>query len=62
MKRFFIGIDFSKLKFDAALFDGDANRLLSSSTFENNETGFKEMMKWIKTFTRTDSKDWLFCG
>lgn len=62
MKRFFIGIDFSKLKFDAALFDGDANCLLDCSTFENNETGFNEMMKWIKTFTRTDSKDWLFCG
>lgn len=60
MKRFFIGIDFSKLKFDAALFDGKTTTVLDMKEFKNQESGFKAMTKWIKSMTKSDSSRWLF--
>jgi len=62
MKRFFIGIDFSKLKFDAVLFDGKTTTVLDMKEFKNQESGFKAMTKWIKSMTTSDSSRWLFCG
>lgn len=62
MKRFFIGIDFSKQKFDAAIFDSKKGLILDNKEFENIEAGYKLMLKWIKQTTKLDVKQCLFCG
>ncbi|HUW06689.1 MAG TPA: hypothetical protein VMW01_10550 [Williamwhitmania sp.] len=36
MKRIFIGVDFSKLKFDVAVFEGATKEYLGRNVFENN--------------------------
>lgn len=62
MKRFFIGIDFSKQKFDAAIFDSEKGLILDNKEFENIEAGYKLMLKWINQTAKLDVKECLFCG
>jgi transposase len=62
MKKIFIGIDFSKLKFDAAILNGETSQIIDCKEFKNEGTGYNEMLKWIQNHTKMPSKDWLFCG
>lgn len=62
MKRFFIGIDFSKQKFDAAIFDSVESLTIEVREFENAEDGYKLMLKWVKQTTKFAAKECFFCG
>ncbi len=62
MKRFFIGIDFSKLKFDAAVLDGQTGSILDVKEFENVNSGYNKMLEWIKVITKQGLNSCLFCG
>lgn len=66
MKKLFIGIDFAKLKFDAAIIEacgltefGDREY----GTFDNNKSGYHQFLKWVKSHSDdTVEGEWLFCG
>lgn len=67
MKRIFIGIDFSKEKFDATAvitangFIECAGRQYES--FDNNVTGFRKFITWTsRVSARSSKEDILFCG
>lgn len=67
MKKIFIGIDFSKEKFDATVIlivDGMVNSSERPHfSFENNQKGFKKFTSWISEQTGNASKeDILLCG
>lgn len=69
MKKISIGIDFSKKTFDATIIrrDGDSMNELSYSKFDNNITGFKKFLSWVKKTVRDypewkDTDSWIFCG
>lgn len=62
MKKVFIGIDFSKLKFDAAIYFSDTKEIVSSSEFENEPVGYKQLIKWIRKSIDCDKSQMLFCG
>jgi len=62
MKKIFIGIDFSKLKFDATIYDGATNKKIGSHEFVNETTGFNESIDWISSKTKIKRNEWLFCG
>ena len=47
MKKVFIGIDFSKLKFDAAIYLLDTKEFVSYDEFENNPAGYHAFMAWV---------------
>ena len=48
MKKVFIGIDFSKLKFDAAIYSVETKAIVATEVFENEQSGFEMFLKWIK--------------
>ena len=61
-KNYFVGIDFSKEKFDAALTD-DSGNVLSQNVFENRKNGFGLFLKWLKKETcNAKSEHILVCG
>ncbi len=63
MKRFlFIGIDFSKSKFDVSLIERAEQNSYVQASFANEEQGYKELLKWIGKQTRIKHEDWRFCG
>lgn len=64
MKKYFIGIDFSKKKFDAVILTHqDLNAEGEHSVFENNKSGFKRFVCWVKKKTGTqDGREVLICG
>jgi len=62
MKKVFIGIDFSKLKFDAAIYSIDTKAIVSTEVFENEQSGFVEFLQWVKENTRCQKSALLFCG
>lgn len=62
MKNLFIGIDFSKEKFDASFFERGKQEQTSHATFENSERGFKALLSWLKSNTAVHADEWLFCG
>ncbi|HEY5589894.1 MAG TPA: IS110 family transposase [Paludibacter sp.] len=62
MKKVFIGIDFSKLKFDAAIYSIDTKAIVSTQVFENEQSGFSEFLQWVKENTRCQKSGMLFCG
>jgi len=62
MKKIFVGIDFSKLKFDAAIYNGQKNENVNSQVFDNDKNGFKDLLKWIESQTGIKRNDWLVCG
>lgn len=51
----FIGIDISKLKFDVRIHSNQ-----KESVFENNNTGFKNMMKWVMKNVCCKKEEMLF--
>lgn len=62
MKKIFIGVDFSKLKFDAAIFSGKNKEKNISQVFDNDTSGFKSLLEWIESQTELDRSNWLICG
>lgn len=63
--KIFIGIDFAKEKFDAAMIPADHTKgnTVEYCVFENNDKGVREMLKWIKSsYPKTTREDLVFCG
>ena len=62
MKKVFVGIDFSKLTFDAVvLFDVESNVFIHQ-VFDNTPEGCALFVKWVKSLCKTPIKHWLVCG
>jgi len=62
MKKVFIGIDFSKLKFDAAIYIVDSKSIVSEDVFENDPSGYAEFLKWVRLNACCQKSSILFCG
>ena len=62
MKKVFIGIDFSKLKFDAAIYNVDTKAIVSTQVFENEKVGYESFLQWVKENTRCQKSGLQFCG
>lgn len=62
MKKAFIGIDFSKLKFDVAIYLSDTKEIASTNVFENQQSGYKQLVAWLKEVSHLDKVNLLFCG
>lgn len=66
MKKFFIGIDFAKEKFDAAIIEACGLKEFGTrqfGTFPNDKKGYRQFMKWIRGIAGTTAEDdCLFCG
>lgn len=66
MKKLFIGIDFSKKKFDATVILAAGLHELEDrkwETFSNDPKGFRHFIKWVKQNAwKTVQEEWLFCG
>ncbi|MBP1638174.1 MAG: family transposase [Bacteroidetes bacterium] len=62
MKKVFIGIDFSKLKFDAAIYSVETKAIVSTEVFENDKVGYDAFIHWVKQNTRCQKSGLLFCG
>ncbi|MBO7661213.1 MAG: IS110 family transposase, partial [Bacteroidaceae bacterium] len=64
MKKVFIGIDFSKEKFDATVIKAEGLAESSArvhSSFENGVKGYREFLHWVKgNAPETDMSEWLF--
>lgn len=66
MKKVFVGIDFSKEKFDVAVIFADG--LLETAcrefnTFKTTVSGYRQLVRWIKQVSAgLDPSQWLFCG
>ena len=62
MKKVFIGIDFSKLKFDAVLIESNNAKAGLHQEFTNDLAGFQSFISWAKSHTQNTKKSWLVCG
>ena len=66
MKKIFIGIDFSKEKFDATLIKAEGLKECAPSVhevFDNKTSGFRRLLRWVKAQSEDVPVDaWLFCG
>jgi len=62
MKNLFIGIDFSKLKFDVSFFEIGKMNEIYHCEFTNDKEGFSSLLKWIASLSTVKCEDWLFCG
>ena len=62
MKKVFIGIDFSKLKFDAAIYSVDTKAIVATEVFDNEQSGYVDFLQWVKATTRCQKSGMLFCG
>ena len=66
MKKIFIGIDFAKEKFDAAIIEACGLKEFGNrqyGTFPNDKKGFRQFMKWVKNNSgKTLEDEMLFCG
>jgi transposase len=63
MKKFlFIGIDFSKSKFDVSVLENIEQKSFAQETFDNSETGYKSFLKWLSKQSKIKRDAWLFCG
>ena len=62
MKNLFIGIDFSKLKFDVSFFEISKMSEIYHREFANDKEGFSSLLKWITSLSTVEREDWLFCG
>ena len=71
MKKIFIGIDFSKEKFDATLIKAEGLKECAPSmheVFDNKTSGFRRLVRWVKATicawsvpTRSNTLQ-VFCG
>ena len=66
MKKIFIGIDFSKEKFDATVIKAEdlgEMQSIGHQEFINKATGYRKMLCWVGSLCGADTcEDWLFCG
>ena len=66
MKKFFVGIDFSKRKMDVSIVEKDSpEQAIAYKQFANNAEGAKEMCNWVERTTGSSTKhdgEVLFCG
>ena len=66
MKKIFIGIDFSKEKFDATLIKAEGLKECAPSmheVFDNKTSGFRRLVRWVKAQSEGLPIDtWIFCG
>lgn len=66
MKKIFIGIDFAKEKFDAAIIEACGLKEFGHrqfGTFSNDKKGYRQFLKWVKSIASTSTEsEWLFCG
>lgn len=62
MKKVFIGIDFSKSKFDAVMILGKDKSNSHHHEFSNGQTGFENLLDWISGLTDCPKEQWLVCG
>ncbi|MCX6307690.1 MAG: IS110 family transposase, partial [Bacteroidia bacterium] len=62
MKKVFIGIDFSKLKFDAAIYIVDTKQVVSEGEFKNEPSGYSDFLEWITENACYPKSSLLFCG
>ena len=66
MKKIFIGIDFSKEKFDATVIKAEGVEERAErqhGVFDNKVSGFRRLLRWVESVA--DGQDrglWLFCG
>jgi hypothetical protein len=47
-KNLFIGIDFSKSKFDVTVLENLADGTKAKEVFENSAKGYKSFLRWVK--------------
>ena len=66
MKKIFIGIDFSKEKFDATVIKAEGVEERAErrhEVFENKVGGFRRLIRWVNSVVdEQDTSLWLFCG
>ena len=66
MNKIFIGIDFSKEKFDATVITAEGveeKRARMHEVFSNDVKGFRRLARWCKACSGgTEPDEWLFCG
>ena len=63
MKKFlFIGIDFSKSKFDVTVLKSIDQQDFAQAIFLNEKKGFNDFLKWVTKQSNVPKQDWLFCG
>ena len=66
MKKIFIGIDFSKEKFDATVIKAEGVMECAQrqhEVFDNKVSGFRRLLRWVKSVVdEQDASLWLFCG
>lgn len=65
MKKIFIGIDFSKEKFDVTLIHAEGVKECAPSAhevFDNKLSGFRRLLRWVKSQAGEEADTWLFCG
>ena len=66
MKKIFIGIDFSKEKFDATVIKAEGVEERAErkhEVFDNKVSGFRRLVRWVKSVQdEQDTSFWLFCG
>jgi transposase len=61
-KILFIGIDFSKSKFDVSVMEEIEQKNYAQAIFENSEQGYCELLKWLSRQSKIKRESWLFCG
>ena len=66
MKKIFIGIDFSKEKFDATVIKAEGVEECAQrqhEVFDNKVSGFRRLLRWVNSVAdEPDTGLWLFCG
>ena len=66
MKKIFIGIDFSKEKFDATVIKAEGVEERAErqhEVFDNKVSGYRRLLRWVKSVVDEQDTDlWLFCG
>jgi transposase len=60
--KLFVGIDQSKLTFDAAVLHPDKPDEVHHEKFDNNPKGLKKMIRWIQSLHKVALHDILFCA
>jgi transposase len=60
--KLFVGIDQSKLTFDAAVFKKDEKSTGEHCQFKNDTKGFNAFIKWVKAFGDYSLEEILFCS
>lgn len=58
----FIGIDFSKSKFDVSVMESIEQRNHAQSVFENSAQGYRSFLKWLSRKFKVKREHWVFCG